>query len=106
MRREPQDASRERRLAPISEVLPRLRREQGLTQDDLATRLLEVSGNEAITREAVSRWERGKRIPGPYWRDWLGQVLEVPRPDLDLAAASARRDRHADHRGLVGLSGR
>ena len=36
----------------IKDVLPRLRRERGLTQEDLAKKLF-------ITRQAVSRWETG-----------------------------------------------
>ena len=34
----------------IKDVLPKLRRERGLTQEDLAHKLF-------ITRQAVSRWE-------------------------------------------------
>lgn len=38
----------------MKDVLPRLRRERGLTQEELARRLY-------ITRQAVSRWECGGR---------------------------------------------
>lgn len=38
----------------IKDVLPRLRRERGLTQEQLARRLY-------ITRQAVGRWESGGR---------------------------------------------
>lgn len=41
----------------IKDVLPRLRRERGLTQEELAKRLY-------ITRQAVSRWGA--------WRDLSG----------------------------------
>ena len=37
----------------IKDVLPRLRRERGLTQEGLAKKLF-------ITRQAVSRWETGR----------------------------------------------
>ena len=40
----------------IKDVLPLLRRERGLTQEELARRLY-------ITRQAVSRWERGLSLP-------------------------------------------
>ncbi|WP_246018859.1 helix-turn-helix transcriptional regulator [Saccharothrix australiensis] len=81
---------------PISETLAELRRSRGLTQDDLAERLHAASGNTSVTREEVSRWERGKRIPGPYWRGWLGQVLDTPQHELERAAAIERaaRRRH------------
>ena len=51
----------------IKDVLPRLRRERGLTQEELAKRLY-------ITRQAVSRWERGETSPGidmtKLWSCW------------------------------------
>ncbi|MEU5691871.1 helix-turn-helix transcriptional regulator [Actinosynnema sp. NPDC020468] len=78
----------------MSEFLPELRRQHGLTQCDLAAELHAVSGNLSITREEVSRWERGKRIPGPYWRNWLSQVLHTSQRELELAAAVARHRRH------------
>lgn len=80
---------------PIGTMLPELRRGHGLTQYDLAARLHAVSGNVSITREEVSRWERGKRIPGPYWRAWLGRVLDTPQHELEQAAALARRIRRS-----------
>ena len=57
---------------------------------DLAGQLNDVSGNSSITS-----WERGKRIPGPYWRNWLCAVLDLPQQDADLAAAVTRRTRRA-----------
>nr|WP_148302848.1 helix-turn-helix transcriptional regulator [Saccharothrix espanaensis] len=81
---------------PISEILAELRRGRGLTQDDLAERLHAASGNTSVTREEVSRWERGKRIPGPYWRSWLGQVLDTPQHELERAAAIERAARRRD----------
>ena len=95
----PRPASRDdegRRPEPIDKVLPELRRGCGLTQYDLAERLHAASGNVSITREDVSRWERGKRIPGPYWRAWLGRVLETSQQELEQAAAMARRVRRSN----------
>nr|BFE52507.1 hypothetical protein GCM10017745_59340 [Saccharothrix mutabilis subsp. capreolus] len=83
-------------------MLPKLRQGRGLTQYDLATRLHAASGNASVTREEVSRWERGKRIPGPYWRTWLSRVLEVPTQELERAAASARRQRQERTRAVGG----
>ena len=59
----------------IGELIIHLRTQHGLTQYELADQLAGVSGNDTMTAETVWRWERGRRIPGPYWRSWLGEVL-------------------------------
>lgn len=79
----------------LCSMLRELRSRHGLSQCDLAGQLNDASGNSSITREDISRWERGKRIPGPYWRKWLCAVLDLPQQDVDLAAAVARRTRRA-----------
>jgi putative transcriptional regulator len=79
----------------LCSMLRELRSRRGLSQYDLAGQLIDASGNSSITREDIPRWERGKRIPGPYWRKWLCAVLDLPRQDVDLAAAVARRTRRA-----------
>lgn len=79
----------------LCSMLRELRSRHGLSQYDLAGQLNDASGNSSITREDISRWERGKRIPGPYWRKWLCAVLDLPQQDVDLAAAVARRTRRA-----------
>ncbi|MFD5828447.1 helix-turn-helix transcriptional regulator [Lentzea sp. NPDC060358] len=80
-------------VPPITALIPRARREQGLTQRALADLLCEISQNDSITREEVSRWERGKRIPGPYWRAWISAALHVPHAEVDQAAVVERRCR-------------
>nr|WP_246076705.1 helix-turn-helix domain-containing protein [Amycolatopsis cihanbeyliensis] len=77
----------------MSGLLLQHRYRHGLTQYTLADRLAIVSGNYSVTREEVSRWERGKRIPGPYWRAWLSLALELPRVELERAAAAQRHSR-------------
>jgi transcriptional regulator with XRE-family HTH domain len=86
-------------VPPLAELLPERRRSRGLTQCDLAARLSEASGNDSVSREEVSRWERGKRIPGPYWRSWLSQALELPREDVEEWAAQARSSRRKARSG-------
>lgn len=89
---------------PITALIPQARREQGLTQRELADLLCEISQNDSVTREEVSRWERGKRIPGPYWRAWISAALDVPHAEVDRAAIAEREYRRtktndrADHR--------
>ncbi|WP_338114504.1 helix-turn-helix transcriptional regulator, partial [Thermophilibacter provencensis] len=48
---------RRRPMLMLKDALSRLRRERGLTQEELARRLY-------ITRQAVSRWETGATEPG------------------------------------------
>ena len=48
----------------------------------LADELGKVSGHP-ITREYVSRWEHGRKTPGPFWIGHLAAVLQVPRWALE-----------------------
>jgi len=69
------------------------RKKRGLSQSKLAEKLACSSNNDSVGREHISRWERGERIPNPYWRDWLGRVLNVPRDQLEHAAVVSRQVR-------------
>lgn len=59
----------------IKDVLPRLRRERGVTQEDLAKKLF-------ITRQAVSRWETGETAPGIDMTKFIAVTLGVPVTEL------------------------
>ncbi len=59
----------------IKDVLPQLRRERGLTQEDLARKLF-------ITRQAVSRWETGETSPGIDMTKLIALTLDVPITSL------------------------
>lgn len=74
----------------ISELIRRSRLARGMSQERLASRLAELSKDPYATRTLVVRWERGMRIPGPYWRDWLGRALDLPGSLLERAATRAR----------------
>ncbi|WP_431900593.1 helix-turn-helix domain-containing protein [Amycolatopsis thermoflava] len=76
---------------PIGRLIRSARHERGLTQYQLADELVTVSGNESLGRGEVSRWERGKRVPGPYWQSHLSRVLEVPPDELRAAARTAKQ---------------
>ncbi|WP_205855766.1 helix-turn-helix domain-containing protein [Phytoactinopolyspora endophytica] len=78
---------------PVGVMIRRVRILLGYSQYEIADLLVEISGNWSLTREEVSRWERGKRIPGPYWRGWISEVLRLPRGDVDAAAHIARNAR-------------
>jgi putative transcriptional regulator len=75
---------------PISVVIRRVRRCHGMTQAALADRLADLSGNPSVSRDQVTRWERGGRVPSPYWRHWLAIALDVPYVQLADAARMAR----------------
>lgn len=49
----------------------------------LAAELCAASGHPTVTREMVSRWEHGRRVPGPFWITNLAAVLRVPRYVLE-----------------------
>ena len=83
-------------LTPIGRLMEGTRVSIGQSQYALAERLREASGNLSVTREYVARWENGRRIPAPYWRQHLSTVLGIPRDDLDRAAAVALRLRDGD----------
>jgi transcriptional regulator with XRE-family HTH domain len=63
----------------VGEVVFALRSNLGWSQGRLAEELGKVSGHPSITREYVSRWEHGRKIPGPFWIGHLAAVLQVPR---------------------------
>ena len=55
----------------LKDVLPQLRKERGMTQEDLAAKLY-------ITRQAVSRWETGETTPGIDMIKLIAVTLDVP----------------------------
>ena len=59
----------------MKSTLARLRRERGLTQEELARRLY-------ITRQAVSRWETGATEPGIDMIKLISRELDVPIAEL------------------------
>lgn len=75
---------------PIGRLIRAVRRERGLTQYDLADALASASGNDSLGRDEVSRWERGKRVPGPYWQSWLSSVLGIAPERLRSSARVAK----------------
>ncbi|MBV2355654.1 helix-turn-helix domain-containing protein [Streptomyces sp. J2-1] len=68
-----------------------LRRHSGRSQSRFAAALCAVSGAQSLTRNEVSRWERGGRVPD-VWLPAFAQLLGVPLPELEQAAAYARGD--------------
>lgn len=67
-----------------------LRHSLGWSQSRLATALCTAAGHDTVTRECVSRWESGKRTPGPYWMRHLAAVLQTPVEILERARVDRR----------------
>jgi transcriptional regulator with XRE-family HTH domain len=62
------------------------RQRRGLAQDDVARLLNTVTGlKKAVSRHEVSRWERGARLPSPYWLAWIAVALNESWELLDKA---------------------
>lgn len=55
----------------IKDVLPQLRKEKNMTQEELASKLY-------VTRQAVSRWETGETTPGIDMAKLIATALDVP----------------------------
>ena len=78
----------------LKDALSRLRRERGLTQEELARRLY-------VTRQCVSRWETGETTPGIDMVKLICVTFGVPlerffdMPGATLRARAARRRRPA-----------
>ena len=59
----------------IGETIKSARRNVGLTQEQLASKVY-------VTRQAVSRWETGESEPGIDMRKLLASVLDIPVAEL------------------------
>ena len=55
----------------VKDVLAELRKEKGLTQEELAAKLF-------VTRQAVSRWETGETTPSVDMCKLIAVALDVP----------------------------
>lgn len=55
----------------IKDVLPQIRKDKGLTQEELAHKLY-------VTRQAVSRWETGETTPSIDMAKLIAIALDVP----------------------------
>jgi len=77
-------------LDGTARLIAQLRRERDWSQAQFADMLAQASGNPAVTRNEVSRWEQGKRRPRRYWLEWIAVVFGMTLFDLDdLAKLSA-----------------
>lgn len=75
----------------MSALIRDLRLGIGWSQARLADELCRVSSHATVTRETVSRWESGKRTPGPFWLRHLATALQTPLATFDEATRMERR---------------
>ena len=80
------------------QLIRELRRGLGWSQGRLAAILGTISRCPTVTRETVSRWENGRRSPGPFWLPHIATALQVPLEDLE------REVRRRDVMKLAGAS--
>lgn len=74
----------------LGAAIRELRVSVGWSQSRLAAELCKVSNHATVTRENISRWETGKRVPGEWWLRHLATVLQVPLEILEQAGVDRR----------------
>ncbi|MEV7680950.1 XRE family transcriptional regulator [Streptomyces sp. NPDC088341] len=86
----------------IGALLVQLRTTRGWTQQRVADEYNALEGRAAKTGKEIGRYEREARIPVPYTRKYLAQVLGVDVAVLDRAVAFSKNRR--DGAGTSGTS--
>jgi transcriptional regulator with XRE-family HTH domain len=79
------------RAVMLGAAIRELRESLGWSQSRLAAALCKISSHATVTRENISRWESGKRIPGAWWLRHLATALQVPIEILEQAGVNRRR---------------
>lgn len=69
----------------VGQLIRELRESLSWSQSRLAEEVCRAAGRDTLGREDISRWENGKRTPGPFWLRHLASVLQVPRETLEDA---------------------
>lgn len=78
------------RAVMLGAAIRELRESLGWSQSRLATVLCKVSHHATVTRENISRWETGKRVPGAWWLRHLATALQVPIEILEQFGVDRR----------------
>jgi transcriptional regulator with XRE-family HTH domain len=78
------------RAVRLGALIRQLRESLGWSQSRLAAELCKVANHATVTRENISRWETGKRVPGAWWLRHLATVLQVPLEVLERAGVDRR----------------
>ncbi|MFI9081210.1 helix-turn-helix domain-containing protein [Streptomyces sioyaensis] len=75
----------------IGELITDLRKARGWSQGRLASAINDAFGTN-LDREYISRWERSKVTPGPFYLRCLSAVLDVPLGVVFKCHAHIRSD--------------
>ena len=91
-------------------LLRRQRELRGWSHERVAEELHAKFSGVAVTGKEVARWERGKRIPGPYYREKLIALYGVTAEELGFAvtplpAAPSSQERAQDTLSYVPSKG-
>lgn len=80
----------------IAPLLTELRQQTGRTRKQIATTIAATMGRDDVESILgnIKRWEIGKRIPEPFWRDAIASAYGIPRREVDKAANASRADRN------------
>ncbi|MFD8934066.1 multiprotein-bridging factor 1 family protein [Streptomyces sp. NPDC059578] len=79
----------------FGELLVRLRKARGWTQQQVADAYGKISCTAVKDAREVGRWERGSRIPVPDTRRHLAALFDTPVIVFDQAASASRAKRQA-----------
>ncbi|MFD3580989.1 helix-turn-helix transcriptional regulator [Streptomyces sp. NPDC058683] len=75
---------------PFAELLLRLRKEAGRTQEQQADAINAVSGRDTVTRREISRYERFENVPTDHTLGQIAVACGVSFEDLRREAKAAR----------------
>ncbi|MEU6277453.1 helix-turn-helix transcriptional regulator [Streptomyces populi] len=75
---------------PFAELLVRLRKKAGRTQEEQAEAINTASGRETMTRREINRYENGKNIPTNHTVAHIATACGLPPEQLQREAAAAR----------------
>jgi transcriptional regulator with XRE-family HTH domain len=78
------------RAVMLGALIRELRESLGWSQSRLVAALCKVSDHATVTRENISRWETGKRVPDAWWLRHLATALQVPIEILEQAGVDRR----------------
>ncbi|MDX2531547.1 helix-turn-helix domain-containing protein [Streptomyces scabiei] len=78
---------------PFGELMLRLRKDMGRTQEEQADAINAVSGRETVSRREISRYENSENVPTNHTLAHIAAASGVPVDELLRAAKAARARR-------------